>query len=308
MNTDALAPLVPLLIVTVYLLYTGIRKTLLALSRRRRELGLARTGVRAHGVVRAVHPLGRPSGRQAVTVRLHDVGGGSWESEDVSGTGGYLLREGTPVTVLYDPRDQSNVRVERAAFPERTRGDYPLYRDGVPGPPSLAAALFPLGSSLVILVIAALVATDRADTALGLVPPLFVVVGLGVLARSAHRLLTDRGTRPELRASATGTVTDCWTETKRVRRRNRGWTTIRVHPFTLYFQAADGREVHVRHPVASSGFAPVPQQGLRVDYDPDHPPHYSLAGHQNAERVLLVAPFVVGAVFVLVGSVLAFVL
>lgn len=308
MNTDALAPLVPLLVVTGYLLYAGARKTLLALSRRRRELGLARSGVRTHGVVRAVHPLGRPSGRQAVTVQLRDAGRGSWEAVDESGTGGYLLREGTPVTALYDPADPSNVRVERAAFPDRSRGDYPLYRDGVPGPPSLTAALSPLAASLVILVIAVLVAANRADTALGLIPPLFVVLGLGVLASAAHRLLTDTSTRPDLRASTTGTVTDCWTETKRVRRRNRGWTTIRVHPFTVYFQAADGREVHVRHSVASGGFVPVPQQELRVDYDPAHPPHYALADHPNAGRIPVVVPFVVGAVFVLVGSVLAFIL
>ncbi|WP_017584590.1 DUF3592 domain-containing protein [Nocardiopsis valliformis] len=308
MNTDALAPLVPLLIVTGYLLYTGARKTLLALSRRRRELALAGSGVRTHGVVRAVHPLGRPSGRQAVTLQLHDVGRGTWDAVDESGTGSYLLREGTPVTVLYDPGDPSNVRVERAAFPDRSRGDYPLYRDGVPGPPSLAAALSPLAASLVILVIAVLVAANRADTAMGLVPPLFVVVGLGVLASAAHRLLTDTSTRPEYSASGTGTVTDCWTESRRVRRRSGGWSTVRVHPFTVYFQAADGREVHLRHSFAGRDFAPVPQQRLRLEYDPDHPPHYSLSDHPNTGRILAVVPFVVGAVFVLVGSVLAVVL
>ena len=80
---------------------------------------------------------------------------------------------------------------------------------------------------------------------------------------------------------------------------------MRVHPFTVYFQAADGREVHLRHSFASSGFAPAPQQRLRLAYDPAHPPHYALTDHPNAGRILVVVPFVVGAVFVLVGSVLA---
>ncbi|WP_017585160.1 DUF3592 domain-containing protein [Nocardiopsis ganjiahuensis] len=306
MNNDTLASLIPLLVVTAFLLYTGARRTVSALSRRRRELGLARSGVRAHGVVSAVHPMER-SGRQPVTVRLQDARGGTWEAVDGSGTGGYLLREGTPVTALYAAQDQANVRVERAAFPGDPMRDYPLYRDGIPRPPSLVAALFPLAMSLVILGVAALVIANRTGTALAVIPPTFVLVGLGVLASASYRLLTDRSPRPEYSASATGAVTDSWTESKRVRRNNGGWRTVRVHPFTVYFQAADGREVHLRHPVATGGFAPAVQERLRLEYDPAHPPHYSLSDHPNAGRIPVLVPFFVGTVFVLVGTVLTFV-
>lgn len=307
MNNDTLAALLPLLIVTGFLLYTGARRTLSALERRRRELGLARSGVRAHGVVSAVHPMDRSSGRQPVTLRVHDGRGSSWDAVDGSGTGGYLLREGTPVTVLYVPQDHANVRVERAAFPTRSMGDYPLYRDGIPRPPSLVAALFPLAASLVILGVASLVVLNDTGTALGLVPPLFALLGLGLLVRTGYRLLTGGGTRPDHSASTTGVVTDSWTETKRVRRRNRGWRTVRVHPFTVLFQATDGREVHLRHPVASSSSAPGPEQRLRVDHDPAHPPHYVLTDHPNPGRMPVLAPLFVGVVFTLVGSVLTFV-
>ena len=123
-NEDVTALLWPLLIAAVFL-YTGVQRTRSLLARRRRGLEPARTGVRAHGTVCAVGPFDRSSGRHPLTVQVHDGQGHPWTPVENSGTGGYLLRAGTPVTLLYTPQDPSNARVERAAFPERSMGDHP---------------------------------------------------------------------------------------------------------------------------------------------------------------------------------------
>lgn len=306
MDDETLITLILLTVAAAVAMYTGGRRTLSALARRRRDLESTVSGVRAHGVVSAVHPMDRASGRHSVAIRVHDGQGRSWDAADDSGTGGYLLQEGTPVTVLYAPGNPSNSRVERAAFPEPSMGDYPLYRDGIPAPPSLVAALSPLAGALVVLGAAVLAALNMSGTVLLLLPPLFALAGLGLLVRTVYRMLTGKIVRGEHSASATGVVTDCWTKTTWKRDGNRR-RKVRVHPFTVRFRAADGREVHLRHAIAGSNFAPEPGERLRVDYDPAHPPHYALADHPNPGALPVLLPLLVGVVFTLVGSVLTFV-
>ncbi|MFL1438658.1 DUF3592 domain-containing protein, partial [Nocardiopsis protaetiae] len=254
-------------VIAVLLLILGARRTAAALARRRRELELAESGVLDHGTVTAVHPMDRATGRHRLTISLRDPQARTWEARDDSGTGGYLLAEGTPVTVVYSPRDPWNIRVERAAFPDRSLGDYPLHPGGGPRPTSLAAALSPFLLSLAALAVAAPAVVFGTDSALDLVPLLFLFLGLALLAWSAYSLITGRNSRPAYSASTTGVITDSWTETRQVRRDGRT-RTIRSHPFTVRFRTHDGREVHVRHPSSSSSFTPAPGQPVRVDYDP----------------------------------------
>lgn len=289
------------------LLVTGARRTAAALARRRRERQLAETGVRAHGTVTAVHPMDRSSGRHRLTILVRDPQGRTWETVDDSGTGGYLLPEGTPVTLVYSPQDPGNTRVERAAFPDRSLGDHPLHRGDGPAETSLVGALFPFVAGLVVLAIAAPAVVYGTDSVLDLVPLLFVFLGLVLLVRAVHSLLTGKVARHEYSESTTGVITDSWTETKRVRRDGR-WRTIRLYPFTVRFRTRDGREVHVRHPSSSSTFTPPPGHRLRVDYDPAHPPHYSLPdGPATLASAARLAPLIVSVVFIVVGVVLFFV-
>lgn len=291
-------------VIAILLLITGARRTVAALSRRSRELSLARTGVRAHGTVSAVHPMDRSSGRHRLTILVRDPHGGTWETVDDSGTGGFLLQEGTPVTLVYDPQDSRNVRVERAAFPDPSQGDHPLHKGDGPAQTSLAGALLPFVASLVVLAITAPAVVYGSDSVLGLVPVLFLAVGLVLLVRSGYALLTGKGARGAYSASTTGVITDSWTETRRVRRDGRR-KTIRMHPFTVRFRAHDGREVHVRHPASSSTFTPPPGHRVRVDYDPAHPPHYSLPdGPSDLGGAVRLVPLILGVVFTVVGAVL----
>ncbi|MDT0328651.1 DUF3592 domain-containing protein [Nocardiopsis lambiniae] len=295
-----------LVVAAAAFLYAGARRTVSALSRRRRERRLAAGGIRAHGSVSAVHPMDRSSGRHEVTVRVYDERGGVREAVDDSGTGGFLLREGTPVTLVYSPEDPGHARVERAAFPDPSMGDHPLHPGDGSGTPSPVAALFPLGASLAIVGIMAAVALNGAEWALILVPALFALVGSGLLVRSAYALVTGQGVRRGYGASTIGVVTDSWTET-RVRRKDGRTRKVRLHPFTVRFRADDGREVHVRHAVAGSTFIATPGQRLRVDYDPLHPPRYSLPDGPGMDRLPHLVPLIIGVVFTVVGSVLTWV-
>ncbi|MYR32020.1 hypothetical protein GTW20_06970 [Nocardiopsis alba] len=307
MDNTTLIPLLIILVCAGSFLYKGIRGFLAASKENRRVRELDRSGVRARGVIAVVHPLERSPHGHRVTVTVEGGDGRRWEAVDASGLNGYLVREGTPVELTYAAGDPLNIRVERAAFPLPPQGLYPLYPHGLPKPPSpVWPLLYAVGGAALVLGVGVLV-LNGGEAVGRFVPLLFAVLG-PVFLVLAVRGLIRRGTgERRLTAEATGVVTDAWTEVRRRKGNNERHRTYRVHPFTLHFRAADGREVHHRHPVASGSFEPVVDQPLQVRYDPEHPADHALVGHMNAALGKSVALFFIGLVSTVLGVALTFV-
>lgn len=272
-----------------------------ALGQRRAHQELAATGVRAHGVVTAVHPLERRPEGHRVTVRVRGANGYQWDVVDDSGLGGYLVREGTPVELVHASVNPMNIRVDRAAPPNGYPGGYAVHRDGTAAARSLVGSVL-LNVGLLAFGAVVLWGTfsndSGTDEVVGYFPLVFILVGL-VMLFFGVRSLRDLLARRAHTAETTGVVTDVWRESSHRTRNNR---RLYNHPFTVHFRTADGREVHHRHPVASSSFRPVVNQRLRVRHDPAHPVRYSLPDQWSLGFGVTAGFLFAGGVFTLLGA------
>jgi len=130
---------------------------------------------------------------------------------------------------------------------------------------------------------------------------LFATVGALLLVAAV--VMAVRRARQRLRGETAGVVTEAWTEADSTVSYRHGPRIL--HPFTVHFATEDGREVHMRNRVASSGFRPQPYQRVRVRYDRAHPVRFEVRELRGA-NVFRVAVLVgIGLVFLLVGTVVA---
>ncbi|WP_017608294.1 DUF3592 domain-containing protein [Nocardiopsis xinjiangensis] len=246
-----------------------------ALRARGEQRQLDKAGVSAHGVIRSVHPLERSRHGHKVTVTVDSGRGHHWDTEDPSGLDGYLVREGTPVELVYAPADPSSIRVERAAFSDPRLGSYPVDSGRRPGDGlSVLTALLVPATALVIFgaVITAMLGDPNVLD--GSTPFVFLLVGLGLLAGGiVSTVRAHRGSRRRT-GNATGTVTETWTR----RHHKKNGSTTTHYPFTLHFRSRDGREVHRRYQTDSKTHAPAVDEHMSVQYDPGHPPDFSVSG------------------------------
>ncbi|MCK9870642.1 DUF3592 domain-containing protein [Nocardiopsis dassonvillei] len=276
MDFDRLFLLAVVVAVSAFAVHRAVRRLRPVLAKRREQRRLDVSGVRARGVVRTVHDLGHgPTGR-TVTVDVGDGGGRVRQAVDASGMDGYLVREGVSVELVHAPDALRSARVERAALPAHGGGDYPVYPRGRPGfGPALLTAALP---ALVVLPVAAVLGAaalsppELVPRLARFLPLALPVAGASLVAIALRWVVAGRLGPPRHTAEAEGTVTDRWTE----RRRVSGGGTVSRYPFNVYFWLPDGREVHRRYRFASAAYRPSPGQRVRVRYDPGAPTRFTV--------------------------------
>jgi hypothetical protein len=285
--------------------YQSVRTLLRTLGERRTQRHLDDAGVTTTARVVAVEPMQRPlNGAAGHPVRLafQDLAGQPRGFRDTSGLGGYVAREGSEVTIRYSPTGPEAVRVEEIIGPH---GPYPPSPGRRSGGPSLMPALLAVGVIVVAGAVAVVFEGGLFDgvAAAQLIPPVFGLIGLGMLAGSAGFAVKRARERARPTEEAVGVVTDVWSQySSRGGGSGRGST----YPFTVHFTTRDGREVHTRHRVSSSRRLEVHQR-VRVVYDRLHPPRFEVAEMRHAVWLLRLVPLFIGTVFMLIGAVWAIV-
>lgn len=289
--------------------FRGVRELLRTLARRRRHRHLQEAGRTVVAQVTTVEQMQRSvngAAGQPVTLTFQDGAGGPRAFRDTTGLSGYLVREGTQAVVRYSPTDPELVRTEEIVG---RLGRYPVRPDGRFPAPSLAGPLVTVLVGGVFAGVLGLLAAGRleqvTDATAGVGGVLFAVVGAFMLVAVVVMVVRRVRARGRPLGEAAGVVTEVWTEedsTIRYRHRPRI-----LHPFTVHFATDDGREVHMRNRVASSGFRPKQYQRVGVRYDRAHPVRFEVRELRGANILLVVVLAVMGIVFLLLGTVLALV-
>jgi hypothetical protein len=277
-----------------------VRSLLRTLKARRDQRHLDEVGLEATARVVLVEPMQRPVNGAAghpIQLAFEDRAGLPRQFRDTSGLGGYVVRVGTQVTVRYSATDPEVVRVERILAPN---GPYPPERRRrTPSAiPALLALVAVVAGGAAIPIYETGAVGGRVDSGLeaDLVPLMFGLIGLGILSVIGGLAIRRAATRRPTQ-EAVGVVTEVWHEVANTGRS--GGTT--VHPFTVHFAAADGREVHTRYRISSSRRLQVYQR-VRVRYDPTYPPSFDVAELRHARWLLWLIPSFVGAVFLTIGA------
>ncbi|WP_186356293.1 DUF3592 domain-containing protein [Streptomonospora sp. PA3] len=290
----------------------GVLFTVLGVRSRRRRLRREEHGIRAQARVAAVEPAipeGRGGSEQPFVLVFADPAGRRHERRFTSGFGGIVPAEGWQVEVLFDPEDPENVEItgnphvhgvagaERPAPPPRRR-----WLVGA----VVAAAAVLLVWGIVLIAVAATgyppdspAYTGAMLTGCGLVfyAAAVAVAGAGLLGLAAR--MRERRTA----ATATGVITQTWTEVRRSSNDD-GPSTRRVHPYAVRFALPDGRQVHRRAPDEPASDRNRPGQQVEVAYQPADPGSFTVGGPTR----LLLAPILTvafGLVFAAVATLLA---
>ncbi|HEY8473159.1 MAG TPA: DUF3592 domain-containing protein [Natronosporangium sp.] len=277
-----------------------VRGVLRNLRERRDQRRLDQTGLTTIGQVVRVEPMSREENGAAghpVQVAFSDQAGQERQFRDASGLGGYVVRAGNQVTVRYSPTDPELVRVTELHGPGGRYQPEPDRRTPpvVPGVLALAAVVLAgiavAGYQLDLIDLP----SWQSPPADELVPAGFGLIGLGILTVIGGLAIRRLATRRP-RAPAVGVVTDVWPE-----RVNTGRGSSVVHPITVHFATADGREVHARYRVAGNRRFAVHQR-VRVRYDPAYPPDFDVLELRYAVWLLWLIPTLIGAVFLAIGG------
>lgn len=287
----------------LYLVFAVVAVTTLrrALLDRRKRRHLDRNGVPARARVVRVEPMDRSLNGGAghpVLVEIHDSEGNRWQHRITDGLGGFVVVEGTWLSVRHSPKDPGLLRAEEVGGPH---GPFPV-RPERGRWEAIAPFVLPACVITVMVLIPLVALAGNANPTVFLIVPMAIPI-VGVVLFTVSLVRGVRQWRRRRRSAETiGTVTDQWEQ--RVSTGGRGNTRV-VLVCTVRFALPDGREVHTRSPEGPHWRQLSAGQPVRIRYAPEFPPRFQLAELDTKRVMEFVVPVLAGLMMLLIGGIVA---